>query len=73
MKKKIKNNKHKIDKHIIKDKINKEIEIKGIAEEPATQEAPVVEETPVVEKVATVEETPVAETADVKAEEAKTE
>ena len=52
---------------------NKEIEIKGIAEEPATQEAPVVEETPVVEKVATVEETPVAETADVKAEEAKTE
>ena len=52
---------------------NKEIEIKGIAEEPATQEAPVVEETPVVEKVETVEETPVAETADVKAEEAKTE
>lgn len=40
---------------------NKEIEIKGIAEEPAVEEAPVAEEAPVVEN------------AEVKAEETKTE
>ena len=46
---------------------NKEIEVKGIAEEPVVEEAPVAEETPAVE------EAPVVENAEVKAEETKTE